>query len=201
MAERARRLAGVLLVAAGLAVLSAVPLFFWQSASGAKRLLQEVPIPRVRVVTAPGVLYPDPAVTRPAPAMGSPVGLISIAAIGLRDPVVEGATDSQLRDAVGHLQGTPLPGEMGTSILAGHNVTFFHQIGNLEPGDRIRVDTAQGVFVYRVMGHRILRVGQALDQTRFPSLVLETCYPFGDWNLTPYRYVVLAALVHSALSR
>ncbi|PWI56938.1 hypothetical protein BM613_11065 [Sulfoacidibacillus thermotolerans] len=193
---------GVLLMFMGVAMVISVPLFFWQSKVGARALLRAAPAPiHIVLSQAQGVLYPAPAKAMAAQTAGTPVGSLWIAAIGLRAPIVEGTSDWQLRDAVGHLIGTPFPGEMGVSILAGHNVTFFHEIGRLRSGDFIQVDTKQGEFTFQVMEHRLLHVGETLSTTHFPALALETCYPFNDWNLTPYRYIVEAALIKSALSR
>ncbi len=94
----------------------------------------------------------------PIPA-GDPVALISIGRLGINHMViVEGTTSRQLADGPGHEIDTPLPGQVGTSVVMGRRLTYggpFSGIGALREGDQILVTTAQGVFHYRVedVGH------------------------------------------------
>ncbi len=70
---------------------------------------------------------------------GSPVALMSIPAIGLHDVVVvDGTTSGNLLDGPGHLRTTPLPGNVGTSLVMGRSTTYgapFGEITSLVPGD------------------------------------------------------------------
>ena len=79
---------------------------------------------------------------------GSPVALMSIPAIGLHDVVVvDGTTSGDLLDGPGHLRTTPLPGNVGTSLVMGRSTTYgapFGKITSLVPGDDITVLGAQG---------------------------------------------------------
>ena len=70
--------------------------------------------------------------------------------------VLEGTTESQLRQGPGHYVGTALPGEQGNLALAGHRVgkgSPFLDLDQLRPGDPIVVETASSWFVYRVLGN------------------------------------------------
>jgi sortase A len=95
---------------------------------------------------------------------GTPVSLMSAPAIGLHDVmVVEGTTSGDLRDGPGHRRDTPLPGQVGVSVLMGRSVTYgapFRTIANLSPGDELIFRTGQGKFTYRVMDVR--RAGDPL---------------------------------------
>ena len=84
---------------------------------------------------------------------GSPVALLEIPAVGLRQVVVEGTAGADLRQGPGHLRVTTLPGQLGTSVIFGRSTTYggpFHDLPTLAPGDRLHVTTGQGVFAYRV---------------------------------------------------
>ena len=85
---------------------------------------------------------------------GSPVALLSVPAIGLHDViVVDGTTSGDLLDGPGHLRTTPLPGNVGTSLVMGRSTTYgapFRAISALLPGDRIYVLGAQGPVTYLV---------------------------------------------------
>jgi sortase A len=84
---------------------------------------------------------------------GSPVALIDIPAIGMRQVVVEGTSGGDLRSGPGHLSATPLPGQLGTSVLFGRSTTYggpFGDLVHLRPGTPLQVTTGQGLFQYRV---------------------------------------------------
>lgn len=88
------------------------------------------------------------------PGSGEAVARIVIRAIGMDQIVVEGTDVDALRKGPGHYPWTPMPGQPGNASIAGHRTTYgapFANIGNLRPGDRITVQTAQGEFVYEVL--------------------------------------------------
>lgn len=90
-------------------------------------------------------------------AIGSPVSLLEVPDIGLRQVVVEGTTGTALFDGPGHRRDTPLPGQEGVAIVMGRRASFggpFARLAELEPGAVIQVTTGQGVFDYRVTGVR-----------------------------------------------
>ena len=48
---------------------------------------------------------------------------------------------------------TPLPGQPGNAVIAGHRTTYgapFHEFDELVPNDLIEVETALGVHTYAV---------------------------------------------------
>jgi sortase (surface protein transpeptidase) len=69
--------------------------------------------------------------------------------------VLEGTTENELSQGPGHYHDTAMPGERGNVALAGHRVgkgSPFLDLDLLEPGEPIVVETADGWFVYRVLG-------------------------------------------------
>lgn len=91
-------------------------------------------------------------------APGTPLGVLSIPGVGLRNEVfVEGTRNEQLQDGPGHVYGTVMPGQRGVSELAGRSTTFgapFRDVYRLRPGAVVAVTTANGSFEYRVTGVR-----------------------------------------------
>ena len=63
------------------------------------------------------------ATPSPEPALGQPVGLLSIPKIGILDAIVEGVGEAQLEQGPGHYQGTALP---GTARQRRHRGTPHH---------------------------------------------------------------------------
>jgi sortase A len=86
--------------------------------------------------------------------VGTPVAMISAPAAGLHSVVVvEGTTAKQLTGGPGHRSDTPLPGQVGISVIYGRSLTFggpFGHLTDLKAGDPITVTTGQGVFDYKV---------------------------------------------------
>jgi sortase A len=85
---------------------------------------------------------------------GSPVAVLDIPSIGVRNMVVvEGTSPENLTLGPGHLRDTPLPGQAGVSEIFGRRATFggpFAGLARLRPGDVIRVVTGQGESAYTV---------------------------------------------------
>ena len=88
---------------------------------------------------------------------GSPVALLSVPTLGLREVVVEGTAPGDTMAGPGHRRDTVLPGQAGISILYGRSTAYgapFRDITLLREGDGIQVTMAQGEFTYRVDGVR-----------------------------------------------
>src|SRR6185436_3255493 len=87
---------------------------------------------------------PDP------PRSGDLIGKIDIDRVGLSAIIAEGTDGRTLRRAVGHVPSTPLPGEDGNVVLAGHRDSFFHGLRSVEEGDRITVTTPDERLEYEI---------------------------------------------------
>jgi len=90
-------------------------------------------------------------------AAGTPVALLEIPRLGVREVVVEGTSSGTLMSGPGHRRDTPFPGQVGTSVIAGRRATYgapFRSIGQLRAGDRVTVTTGQGRSSFVVLGVR-----------------------------------------------
>lgn len=129
-----------------------------------------------------------------------PVARVEMPRIGLDAIVLAGASGQALAFGPGHLEGTPLPGEGGTAVIAAHRDTHFAGLASARQGDEIRVTRSDGVTVwFRVMSTEVVSWdGGDIDPNadgRF--LVLSTCWPFGATKPGPLRYVVKAQMIAS----
>jgi sortase A len=127
---------------------------------------------------------------------GDPLGRIRIPAIGVSDVFVEGTDAGDLRRGPGHYPATPLPGQRGTVAIAGHRTTYgapFHDVDDLDPGDRIELDMPYGRFTYRVERLRIVAptATEVTDRVGFDRLVLSACHPLYS---AAQRIIVFAKL-------
>ncbi|MFJ8041500.1 sortase [Kitasatospora sp. NPDC096147] len=85
---------------------------------------------------------------------GTPVALLEIPQLGLREVVREGTTGEVLSSGPGHRRDTALPGQAGTSVLLGRQAGFggpFGTIGHLRVGETFTVTTGQGAHRFRVV--------------------------------------------------
>jgi len=139
--------------------------------------------------TSPTATTPS-AELPPTPADGDPVGEIRIDKIGVDKVVVEGTTVPDLRKGPGHYAGSPMPGQVGNSAIAGHRTTYgapFGDLDQLSRGDRISVRTLTGTWVYVLVDDPFAvkpTQTDVLDPTVDPTtgqqvatLTLTTCEP------------------------
>src|SRR5262249_38782518 len=114
------------------------------------------------------------------PDNGTPLAELSIPRIGLSVVVLQGSDEHTLRQGVGHIESTPLPGESGNVGIAGHRDSFFRPLRNVQIGDDIMLETPAGNVHYRVSSYRIVSPTEisVIHPTSDPVLTLVTCYPF-----------------------
>jgi len=73
-------------------------------------------------------------------------------------PIAEGVGTTDVLNTIGlgHYPGTSMPGAVGNFAIAGHRTTYgspFHEIQNLNVGDSIYVETADGWYRYVFRAH------------------------------------------------
>ncbi|MBK9166856.1 MAG: class D sortase [Bryobacterales bacterium] len=146
---------------------------------GFERLLRE----KHAAPVAPAVIEPDGL-----------IGRIEVSRIGLSAIVFEGTGRKTLRQAVGQIAGTALPGAPGNVGLSAHRDTFFRPLRHIRESDIITFTTSRGEYRYRVVSTTVVKphdVGVLATGER-ESLTLVTCYPFYFVGAAPDRFVVRA---------
>ena len=125
---------------------------------------------------------------------GSPLGRIEISAVGLTTMILEGTEEGTLRRAVGHISGTPMPGQRGNVALAGHRDTFFRGLRDIRVNDEITLTTLSGSYHYRVDSTTVVmpEETEVLKGDGADTLTLVTCYPFNFVGSAPKRFIVRA---------
>ncbi len=96
--------------------------------------------------------------------------------------VVQGVSRADLKNGVGHMPSTPLPGQPGNAVLPGHRTTYgapFHELDELEVGDIIEIETAIGLNIYEVRESIIVRPTEIWVTNPRPGswITLSTCNP------------------------
>jgi sortase A len=195
--RRAARLAAWPLLAVGILLLAHVAYVvvdadLYQARERAR--FEQVRAPAPAALTAPIPPVPPP---RPAPVEGEAIGDIEIPRLGMDVVVAQGDSAAVLGKAVGHLDGTALPGQAGNVVLAGHRDTFFRSLQGVRVGDGITLRTDAGSFGYVVESTEVVPPTdvQVIQPTGGRTLTLVTCYPFWYIGPAPNRFIVRARQV------
>lgn len=111
-------------------------------------------------------------------------GILMIDKIGLKLPILEGATQHNLRTTVASITNTGLPGEVGNYAIAGHrNYTYgrnFNRLNELQVDDRIGVNTGQKQFEYAVTEKLLVKPDEVWvlePNGKDKEITLVTCHP------------------------
>lgn len=133
---------------------------------------------------------------------GGAAGLVSIPALSLTAPVLDGLSGAVLAVAAGHDPSSPWPGSEGESVVESHDVSYFSRIDRLKPGATVIWVQHCRDLTFKVLGHEILQPGDAISPPAGgKGLALITCYPTNALFYTPDRFVLLTAFVSSTARR
>ncbi len=179
--------AGATALVAGCAILTVnlAPMFGLGAETATMTSVQAAPVPPVtgsmaglsgsikssvrQVITAPEV------VDRPVNGVAFQM---RIPAIGYSADVVEGVDAKALERGAGHYPTTAWPGRAGNVGVAAHNM-YWLSFNRLKAGDRIEIQTPHGLYLYEIIGSRVVEPGDrtVLRSTLEHQLTLTTCYP------------------------
>jgi sortase A len=125
---------------------------------------------------------------------GDVLGRISIPRIGVTVAILQGTKSKTLQLGVGHIRGTPLPGEGGNVGIAGHRDTWFRNLKDIHTGDDIQIETVAGSSQYKVDWVQIVAPNDmgVLAPSAESAITLVTCYPFYYVGQAPERFIVHA---------
>lgn len=217
--RRAARLAGTLLVAGGLLLVSwTAVVYLWQDpftaayntwqqrqlSQGYDTVVSRYESQLVHPVAATADRTPLATIGaryRRNSEPGAPIARLEVPRLDLDVVMLNGTDTGSLKKGPGrHLQ-TSMPGQGELVYVAGHRTTFgapFARIDAIKPGDRVVVRMPYGSFEYRATGHSIVDADD-LSVLRSPGrerLALQACHPR---FFATQRYIVWADLVRVTL--
>lgn len=171
-----RFLASVMMVSGALLIADAAVTLLWQEP------VSWVVAQRQQGQLEDALANPSPRVLARKPLPGDAIARISIPSIGVDEYVVEGTDTPNLRKGPGHYPSTPLPGDGGTTAIAGHRTTYgapFRRVDDLDRGARIVVEMPRRSYIYRVERVKIVEPTDlsVLERVGHPRLVLSACHP------------------------
>lgn len=112
--------------------------------------------------------------------------------------VLAGATGRTLAFGPGHISSTPLPGQVGNAVIAGHRDTHFSSLAAVNLGEIIKVETTDKITRYQVSDIKIVHEQDmsVMQSNNKATMTLITCYPFDAIPPDPkWRYVITAHLL------
>lgn len=171
-------------------------------------------------ITAVVAFSPRPPAPLPAENMSVnvagidiPPNTLMIPSLELRAPIVESAGTTEgdfqraLQKGIVHYPGTAEAGQLGNAYYFGHSSDFawtageyktvFARLPEIKNGSTIFVSDAAGkVYAYIVREQFVVDPDETsvLEQTRVPTLTLQTSYPIGT---AKQRYIVRAEIIPS----
>lgn len=131
------------------------------------------------------------------PMRGDIFGNLWIPVLEQNIAIVEGTGDEELKNGAGHFIDSVLPGVENNCVLSGHRETVFKNLGLLEIGDELIVETSAGIFIYKINQIRIVDKDdrRIIVPTDEATLTLTTCFPFNFVGSAPDRYILIADLM------
>lgn len=115
-------------------------------------------------------------------AEGDVIAILEIESLGIRYPVVEGCSSSDLNKAIGHMSETAMVGSAGNCVLCGHNGSrygeFFTKLNQVEMGAVVTLlDTNGEVHAYVVVDSFVVGPydNSIKNQSDAEELTLFTC--------------------------
>lgn len=151
--------------------------------------VQSAVLPAEGTISAENVQYPE---------KGEQYGELNWKDGTLQVPVYYGDTDAVLERGAGTYTGYSLPGQGKTILIGGHDGTFFASLENMQKGDVINLTTIYGKYEYKITDIRIadIKEADAYKEKETETLILYTCYPFGqESEERSERYYVYAEKV------
>ena len=111
--------------------------------------------------------------------------------------VMPNVGEDTLKDNIGWLPSSSLPGEEGLCIFMGHRDTDFRILQYVEVGTVITVYTEYLAYNYKVIEIEIVNSDCELrfDTMLSSNLVLVTCYPFYYSGHSPKKFVVICSKI------
>ncbi|MEQ8196622.1 MAG: class D sortase [Clostridiaceae bacterium] len=114
------------------------------------------------------------------------IGIMTIPKISLSAAIGEGVGKETLSYALGHFEGTALPGQTGNFCVAGHSSStyseYFNRLEELAAGDDIIVKSKTGEYTYKIYEKKVVEPTEisVLDSTNAATVTLITCTPLGS---------------------
>ena len=124
------------------------------------------------------------------------LGIIEVDKINLKLPVLQGATQQNMKFGAGHITGTAMPGNSGNAAIAAHrSQTYgkqFNRLDEIDSGDTITFRTSNENYQYKVYEKLVVtpeEVSILAGNQDEKTITLITCTPI---DTATHRLIVKA---------
>lgn len=186
---------GILLAAAGGILITHSVVTALENDQKAARWHQDSPVSSQRPMESEA----DNPTWESHPKEHTRIGTLRIPSVDAEIPVFEGVSERELDRGAGRHRSVALPGEEGTTVLAGHKETAFRHLPNVEPGDRLTFTStdqySKRTFTYKVTKKWVTSPNdlKVVTDTQAADIRLYTCH--GSQN--EKRYVIQADMINN----
>lgn len=195
-----RKVVGIIFIVIGLAVVGTA-LYMRYSAERVQRAMINSFEKTIEDIDKNGLINisrdASPAIKPPSEDIIAAIGIMKIPKIDLKVAIGEGVDNNTLKYAVGHFQGTAMPGEKGNFSVAGHRSytysEYFNRLDELKVGDDIIVQSKKGEFTYKIYEKKVVEPTEVsvLDRTKDATITLVTCTPI---RVATHRLIIKGKL-------
>lgn len=172
-----RRLIGILLIITGLGIIASVVYNKVVTAQKQNELLE---IFESEIIQGESSDKDEP-VNLESVNGHTPIAIMEIPRIKLKQPIVNGVTESVIKYFIGRFPDSALPGEVGNFAVAGHRVSNFTDafinLYKVKPGDEVIVRTKDAKYTYKVEDNFIVAPDQVevLQDSDYEKITMITC--------------------------
>ncbi|MGG3503996.1 class D sortase [Paenibacillus lautus] len=199
-----RRIAGILLLLAGMGIVTFAVIQYVEHQANLKEAMAEAnkligqsdTTDYSNEQRADPVSYQDHLIDKSKfdPKPNDVIGMLQIPKLEAELPIIEGTDEEMLERGVGHYSGTAFPMDNEQILLSGHRDTVFRNFDKLSVGDRFIVKLPYGTFEYEIQSTDIVDKDDTsvIRSMGTEVLVISTCYPFRFVGNAPERYIFYA---------
>ena len=111
----------------------------------------------------------------------TPIAIMEIPSIRLKQPVVEGVTEDVIKYFLGKFPESAMPGEVGNFSVAGHRVSdytdAFINLYKVKAGDEVIINTRDKKYTYEIDDNFIVDPSdvEVLEKSDYEKITLITC--------------------------
>lgn len=191
-----RRIIGIIFIVIGLAVIGTA-LYLRYSAERVQKAMINNFEHTIEDIDKNSSQDISPDEKPPSEDINAAIGIMKIPKIDLKVAIGEGVDNKTLKYAVGHFEGTAMPGEKGNFSVAGHRSytysEYFNRLDELKEGDDIIVETKKGEFTYKIYEKKVVEPTEVsvLDSTKDATITLVTCTPI---RIATHRLIIKGKL-------
>lgn len=146
----------------------------------------------------------EQSTSAPAPVQGDILGIITIDKIGVKLPIVEGATRDNMRSAAVHISETDQLGQAGNFAIAAHRAhkygRLFNRLNEVKIGDIVKIESRGKVFEYKADNISIVEPTDVSVLESHPNreeITLVTCDPLVN---PTHRLIIHAERISTNIS-